>query len=146
MRPDLEQTDQQLFDTMVAQLRSQHGRSIYEGCGTMCAYRGGQGRKCPVGAVIPDDLYSKGMEGFGITQLSKLSWVNPDLQNMLRQHHPLLADMQYIHDNTMVETWEQGFQLVAAKHGLLLDGKSVDIPPDKNPMINRGSPGIAGNS
>lgn len=140
MRADLDKTDQELFNVMVAHLRAQ-GTTAITDC--ISAYHGEDGRRCPVGAIIPDDLYSQRMEGKDITQLAKASWVDPELNMMFRWHHNLLNAMQLVHDTMLPEVWERQFQFIAAKYNLLLDGKQVCIPPEKNPFITRGSPGYA---
>ncbi len=142
MRADLNKTDQELFDLMVAHLRTQGTTAILD---CTSAYHGEDGRRCPVGAVIPDDLYDAKMEGIDVTQLSKLqrSWIPAELNMFFRWHHNLLKAMQLVHDTTLPEVWEGQFQYIAAKYNLLLDGKPVCIPPEKNPLITRGSPGYA---
>lgn len=142
MRSELQKTDQQLFDAMIAHLRAQGGPAI--GGGGVCMYRTMDGRKCPVGALIPDDLYRPEMEGRDVTSLSKSSrndWMDRELGDFFREHLPMLKEVQYIHDAFFPEDWERGFQNVAAKFHLLLDGQGVDIPPERNPLVTRGSPG-----
>jgi hypothetical protein len=140
MRPDLDKTDQQLFDTMVAHLRTQGTTAILDG---MSAYHGLDYRRCPVGAVIPDDLYDVRMEGKDITQLSKLqaSWINPELNMMFRWHHTIFRALQQVHDTVHPELWEYQFRLIAAKYHLLLDGNPVVIPPNENTLYNNRFPG-----
>lgn len=82
---------------------------------TACAYRGTDGRKCFVGALIPDGMYSKSMEGldvidvlgadFGLWEyFADLSW--------------LLLDLQEIHDCLCVGDWRRELRRAARRHGL----------------------------
>lgn len=54
---------QAAFDTMVRHLRKQ-GRPSVEARGC-CRYRGPDGTKCAIGALISDDAYSPRLEGRG---------------------------------------------------------------------------------
>lgn len=135
MRTDLDKSDQELFDLMVAHLRKQGTTAILDG---MSAYHGLDDRRCPVGAVIPDDLYDSRMEGKAITQLSKVLFLSnggsiyhmPEELNMFfRWHHNILKAMQHVHDTVPPALWEREFQVIAAKYKLLLDGKVIHEEP-----------------
>ena len=73
-------TLQEAFDKAVTHLAQQRCRSTLlrteaESIGiddpVFCAYRGRKGRSCVVGALIPDILYSKELEGGGVSTLPK---------------------------------------------------------------------------
>ena len=53
-------TRQEAFDKALAHLRQQ-GRPAMNVA--LCTYRSDDGGKCAVGALIPDELYTMGMEG-----------------------------------------------------------------------------------
>lgn len=54
--------NQRAFDAMLAHLRQQGRRSLSTD-GVMCAYRGHNGLKCAVGALMSDELYDLDFEG-----------------------------------------------------------------------------------
>ena len=51
-------TSQEVFDVVAKHLLTQNAKSMDDPWDEMCAYRGENGRRCAVGALIPDDLYS----------------------------------------------------------------------------------------
>jgi|ERR1043166_3582484 hypothetical protein len=55
-------TDQETFDKVARHLLTQKERSMCLN-NTNCAYRGVDGLKCAVGALIPDELYTPDLEG-----------------------------------------------------------------------------------
>jgi hypothetical protein len=66
-------TDQEVFDKVVAHLRSMPRQSSTEVVNgrprRICAYRGDAGLKCAIGIFIPDELYVMEMEETTITRL-----------------------------------------------------------------------------
>jgi len=56
-------TLQKMFDTAAVGMLKQGKKSIE---GNACRYRGGDGCKCAVGFLIPDDLYSPDIEGTSV--------------------------------------------------------------------------------
>jgi hypothetical protein len=122
MRNDLDVSDQELFDRMVTHMRAQRTTAVLSGTS---AYHGLDNRRCPVGAIIPDDLYDPRMEGISIGGLGHASWIKPELRTFLRQHHRLLGAMQDVHDTVPPVEWEKYFHLIATNYDLLLDGKAT---------------------
>lgn len=89
-------TPQEIFDTVCAHLAGMTAKSINES--GMCTYRGPNGSKCAVGALIPDDMYRPWMDED-----------NPAINYMIRhvpQYFPayfadnvvLLFALQNVHD------------------------------------------------
>lgn len=120
----MEQTPQQIFDTVVNHLRAQGAKSValnedgstqMAGSVAFCLYRSADGkRKCAAGAVITDEEYLPEMEGNVITAVMdryKLTHLFP--------HRELLAGLQQVHDFRSVEEWEENFKLVADQMGLI---------------------------
>lgn len=116
---------QEIFDTVAKHLIQQGCRATVSAGSRpdsdgLCQYRGPNGTKCAVGALIPDDVYDAKMEGDTVTGLlvsfgSVLpSWMGPNLG--------LLRDLQMVHDHP--ETWEEPTTLrkelfkVSRDHGL----------------------------
>jgi len=111
--------NQQAFDIMVQHLRKQGQKSRNNGFGT-CLYRGPDGLKCAIGALIPDVVYRKEMEGQAIDRLL----INerdrfPQLCKLFEGvNELLLAEMQDIHDFNEPSQWERRFKLCAEEYNL----------------------------
>lgn len=73
-----------------------------------------QGTKCAVGCLIPDDIYSVAMEGWGVHELiigwPALSW--------FKKHEDLLASLQYVHDGMTEDKWPAALRDVVQQYGL----------------------------
>jgi hypothetical protein len=111
--------NQQAFDTMVQHLRKQGQRSR-ERDSTTCAYRGADGLKCAVGALIPDEIYNEEIEGKSITRLL-ISERNtfPELSKLFEGvDEQLLDGMQNIHDYSEPNQWEYNFKSIAEDYNL----------------------------
>jgi hypothetical protein len=91
-------TAQQIFDKVVAHLRSMKARSMIELRGSTCAYRGedskGKPTKCAAGSLIPDDVYSETMEG----ALFYVSVTEYEGLHHLLPHATLIQALQHVHD------------------------------------------------
>lgn len=112
--------NQWAFTLMALHLMTQGQRSIsYKGC----AYRGVDGGKCPVGALISDSEYRPEMEGRSV-------------RNLISKFHPpslagldvnMLQAVQRIHDDVPSHEWRIRLTGVAKKYGLssavLTEGK-----------------------
>ena len=88
---------QEVYDKACTYLLSMKERSMGHAEGhEICMYRGSGGNKCVVGYFIPDEKYSKEMEGRNVCcepverALGELSVYND-----------LLSDLQSIHDNIL---------------------------------------------
>jgi len=109
-------TPQEIFDTVVAHLFAQKHRAFSN---TRCVYRAGNGDKCAVGVLIPDDVYSPKMEGGNVEGLIDGRFKIPDF---IYDNHELLGSLQGAHDNA--GNWDSPLKLamklsgVAAHYGL----------------------------
>ena len=120
-------TRQEAYDKMKAHLLSQMKRStgeMGEASAYSCAYRGKNGLKCAIGALIPDELYDITMEGKVIEDLLDPS-ENPVFAQKLQEHLGEVADspnflqsFQTIHDVFSPERWEDGLKKCAKRYGL----------------------------
>lgn len=106
-------TNQEAFDVMVRHLRKQ-GRKSEHPTEDRCLYRGPDGLMCAVGALIPDDQYRPEWDEKGV-----LANELP-CKALRRVDKDLLRKMQYIHDFTAVEHWEQRFADCAERFNLTL--------------------------
>jgi hypothetical protein len=89
---------QEVFDTSVAGLASQGFNMSISSDGS-CAYRGKDGCRCPIGWLIPDELYSPNMENILIGGLLYGKYY----PNLVELFSPTisaqdLAALQYRHD------------------------------------------------
>jgi hypothetical protein len=60
-------THQEIFDKVVAHFAIQRVQAVDEN--RQCLYRTEDGRKCAIGALIPDEAYSPICEGMGVGRL-----------------------------------------------------------------------------
>jgi hypothetical protein len=114
-------TAQELFDTIVAGLRSQKARSVMAPLGDeeeACAYRGVEGRKCALGWVIPDEDYTPALEGQTLGGLLQNNMLPDELAQEFEVNRHLLIILQSIHDHDPIDTWEHSFQRIAGIEGL----------------------------
>jgi len=135
-------TLQETFDTVVHHLRRQNQKSMYlpvyedsfdeQPPDMECAYRGENGLMCAAGCLIPDELYKEEFEGMSPVDYDdmryphyhktrdELTKVFTDLGHEIK----LVLALQKIHDNYEVPEWEEQFQRVADKFGLVLKEKT----------------------
>ena len=135
-------TDQEQFDIVVRHARKQGHRCVDEGGD--CLYRF-EGDKCFAGALIPDNVYSTGMEQLIIKPLlnaNTVSDIRPDsmegtdgtltdknLQDLrglgLAEHANLVVKLQKIHDDYEPNRWERQFEDIAQTYGLTYSAPGV---------------------
>ncbi|SKB50097.1 hypothetical protein SAMN06295937_100799 [Sphingopyxis flava] len=121
---------QEVFDLVLNHLRQQ-GRPALRIHG-LCAYRAPDGAKCAIGALIADEYYDPGMEGFGVTDkfnkgrtspvinaLRRSGWAVETEQDFDFLHHlqTFLHDRPSAEDAFMVEV-ERAATEIAATYGL----------------------------
>lgn len=99
---------QEAFDTVVKHLYSMKGQSLGLIDGEKaCAYRGGDGARCAIGCLIPDELYEAGMEGLSARRLLQQFAGVKELFDGVDSE--FLLDLQLIHDTD--RNWdENGFR------------------------------------
>lgn len=135
-------TEQEIFDTVVTHARRQ-GRKCVDESGD-CLYRHGPD-KCFAGALIPDNVYSTGMEQLNIQPLlnaNTISDIRPDsvegtdgtltdknLQDLrelgLAEHANLVVTLQKIHDGYEPNCWERQFEDIAQSYNLAYSAPGV---------------------
>lgn len=96
----LPETAQQVFDIVKVHLLTQNKRSIVSG---NCRYRSlvdGKELKCAAGVLIPEEFYSKDLEGGSWHRLVKES-------NFPSEHFDLICELQALHDFMSTEDWEE---------------------------------------
>ena len=91
-------TKQEIFDKVVKHFSIQR-QAAGRGVMLCCMYRTPDGRKCAVGALIPDEAYDPSCEGEGVSTLFR---EYPDMMRvsgLTRRHEVLLIDLQRAHDS-----------------------------------------------
>ena len=126
MTTSLDMTDQQVFDSVYEHMVKQGKRSVSVVDGE-CMYRGPDGLKCAVGALIPDDIYEPEMDqptsAIG-TSFYSINYRFPKIEEFFKDINPdLLSGLQNIHD--LDESWNEMYFIghfkmknLAIKHDL----------------------------
>ena len=103
-------TSQEVFDFVAHHLLTQNEKSIR---GNLCSYKAQKNLKCAAGCLISEDNYDTGFEGLGWNEVSnKLGMLN---------HCSLVADLQGLHDHTIVRKWKNELINFANFRGLSTD-------------------------
>jgi hypothetical protein len=113
---------QQAFDHIVRNLRKQNAKShgpyiAKDGLKSFgCLYRDGDGNKCAAGHCIPDDKYTKDLEGLSVNNEKVQSVVDVDFT--IGTMYLLMSDMQSAHDSYSVHQWPDRWRQIAADYNL----------------------------
>lgn len=115
---------QEIYNKVKAHLLSQNKKSL---AGKSCRYRDYVGRKCAIGALIPDALYSLDMEGQSIGALllefpglCEVFGMEPlEAQaDYAREDVLFLQELQSVHDIASVRDWKEQLAMVADAYEL----------------------------
>lgn len=116
-----EKTLQEAFDAVKDHMMYQGRRSVgdwerggYQGC----MYRGREGDKCAIGALIDDKYYKKGLEGAGLNSDKVRLAIECSGYPVDAKAVYLYRDLQKLHDDGMIEEWENGLIGLAYSHEL----------------------------
>lgn len=117
-------TEQEVFDFVATHLFTQGVQAIGHngpaGSAPICLYRGPNGTKCAVGAMITDEEYDPSMEGFSARDLVHLKVVK--VNDDIKANVELLEGLQTVHDAP--KNWDDEDQMkmslryVAQEHDL----------------------------
>lgn len=97
-------TNQEAFDKVVQHLKTQKEQSFgpftnqYGNTQHSCLYRGPDGLKCAVGALIPDEEYKPEFEGLAV-----LSLMRRKPASLIGLDRDLLLELQRVHDS--IDDW-----------------------------------------
>ena len=132
-------TDQEIYNKVRTHLLTQMKKSTVQlhnpfrtPCTyDVCVYRGEDGRKCAIGVLIPDELYTKDIEGSDIlayrtlvlTEPLRKAGILPDnLDGKARcTRVSLLKELQVIHDNYEPYEWEAELTKLAKEFRLKVE-------------------------
>lgn len=113
-----ELTDQDVFDIAAWHLLEQGERASMGGA---CLYRSPDGRRCPVGWLIPNDEYRREFEGRSACRLVDAAYgcgCSAPFVAFLRRFERLLTNLQKVHDHHAPFMWWTLLRDVASMHGL----------------------------
>jgi len=120
-------TKQEFYDKICAHLVKQGCRSMGEGpLSTACLYRGANGRKCAIGAVIPDDIYTEEMDAAADTGIRYVIEEFPQLKPFIPDVR-LASFLQGAHDDFV--NWCDNGLSDAGKYQLQRIAVSCDLKP-----------------
>lgn len=81
-----------------------------------CVYRGEDGSRCAIGALIPDELYKPELEGLGVLEIMQ---GNQEIVALFEDvPHLLLERLQELHDHVPAHLWKEGLEEIADDYGL----------------------------
>lgn len=107
---------QELFDRISKHLLKQNAKSIDIGG---CLYRGPNGLKCAVGAIIPDKKYSQTIEGSNVHDTEVVDCLPTRYQG--DNSIEFLYKLQKLHDCAPVDLWKQRLEEIAKDEGLVVN-------------------------
>jgi hypothetical protein len=117
-------TNQELFDRVVAHARQQKCKAMTD---YGCVYRGTDGTKCFIGALIPDDKYLNSFEEHSLNPLlthrkdTHEYAIAKDIATAAGIEEPqyeLAKVLQGVHDTFEQPKWEGHFTKIAAQYTL----------------------------
>lgn len=111
---------QETFNLIATHLMNQEIKSISE-TGS-CKYYGPDELKCAIGCLIPEELYSKELEGQSVRSLIQSSeLLHNELAIILKKHDiRLLVALQDIHDGVAPRLWREALIAKAKSQNLTL--------------------------
>lgn len=114
---------QKLFDKSVTHLLTQMEQSMDDEHN--CVYRGPNGLKCAIGALIDDEWYDKEtLEEMAITALCVQNAVAKSqgfsLSDLREEDWLILREVQIIHDEYLPQKWKDKLTALAEKHNLTM--------------------------
>jgi hypothetical protein len=113
---------QEIFDTVARHLMTQGAQALRKKPGLndeTCAYRGDDGKKCAVGALIPDNIYVPEMDQGTDTSVRALLRRFPtELPAYFYENTDLLDQLQDVHDDNPDGDFRYDLEHVAEGHGL----------------------------
>lgn len=121
-------SEQEVFDYVIGHLVSQGRQSIdkkAKGGWVPCAYRGENGAKCAVGALIPDEIYDDGMEGSPVDMLIE-QFPRECVITGIIKHANLLIDLQKLHDDSRV--WRDNGRF-KDRVVIIAKNNNLNVPP-----------------
>lgn len=117
-------TRQEIFNTVATHLLTQNAKSFSHFVDSFgdwredCFYRGCDGLKCAIGALIPDDCYMPEFERHSILYLFKEFSKDFHMMGLDSVDGDFLFDLQLIHDGEPAASWKEFLRNFARKNKL----------------------------
>jgi len=110
---------QDVFDIVAWHLLRQGTRATAFD-GVKCLYRAPDGKRCAIGWLIPDEVYSKALEFLGVRDLAErlIESEHAAFARFLYRHMPLLRSLQEMHDASVPAEWPVMLHTIAKMNGL----------------------------
>lgn len=111
---------QDVFDIVAWHLLRQHAQATAPN-DARCMYRAPDGRRCAVGWLIPDEIYTLDIEFIGVSSLAadlKTTVHGQRFAAFLDSHMWLLRDLQGMHDARAPYEWPVALRVIAQRHRL----------------------------
>ncbi|MGF6978989.1 hypothetical protein QFZ94_007504 [Paraburkholderia sp. JPY465] len=111
---------QDVFDIVAWHLLRQNAQATLPGT-AKCMYRAPDGKRCAIGWLLPDEVYSPSLEFFGVRDLVAMLYETPhggQFAQFLFEHMPLLRDLQGTHDARAPHEWPGALRMIAQQHSL----------------------------
>lgn len=100
-------------DHLIAQAAISMGPDLVTGKPSL-RYRGTHGRKCPIGALIPDSAYDEGFEGIPVARLPDAVL---EAAGIPRELLPLALELQKVHDRYPMTEWRSRLDEIGERFG-----------------------------
>ncbi|MEX3690648.1 hypothetical protein AB3X91_16005 [Paraburkholderia sp. BR14263] len=113
---------QDVFDSVAWPLLHQNARSTAFDS-VRCMYRAPDGKRCAVGWLMPDSIYSKALEFFSVKDVAARLIERHDAEatayaHFLHAHHNLLVALQEMHDARRPDEWPAELRKIAMRFHL----------------------------
>lgn len=154
-------TEREVFDKIKTHLLTQMSKSMLDD-GERCAYRGHNGRMCAIGCLIPDEDYKPIMEMATMNSVKTMNgvWTSAAgawckdtqgatsaslLADVLNKQeipislHPVLRQLQTVHDQHDPEEWAQCLDAIERDHfGRLFEICGAETTFPQNGLVDYG--------
>lgn len=113
---------QAIYNQVRDHLLKQNAKSQFE-TENGCFYRGPNGMKCAIGALIKDEFYKEEFNRYSVTAPPVLEMLKNSLnlsigEEFSNQDINFMRELQHVHDCYPVKEWQHQLQIVANVHGL----------------------------
>jgi hypothetical protein len=130
---------QDVFDIVATAMLRQNARATADG--VKCMYRAPDGKRCAIGWLMPDEVYERSLEFFGVRDIAaRLGTERGDAGRFARFlyiHMPLLRDLQGMHDANLPAEWPQTLRDIAHVFRLRADVVDIHARPEPVPVVKR---------
>lgn len=105
--------NQSHFDKIVSHALNMKKKAV---SGRRCFYRTEDGHRCFIGALIPDEVYTEDMEFLRPSDALSKAGIAID--------KGLASEIQSVHDEYLMDRWEDELKEIARRHGFIFNKPS----------------------